>query len=291
MPFKPVDIRLTIHIPATLEKLLMSLALAYHRLRYGYSIRLIPVGRGKYAIVDADDYERLSKYKWHVRSDGNTSYAFRWSSTRGGKKSHRILMHNQIINIPEGLVCDHINRKPLDNRKTNLRPATVSQNNCNRCNTGQTTSRYRGVSQDARSNKWRAQIYANGRKINLGTFDDKVDAAKAYDAAARKYHGEFAVLNFPDHMPSWIMVWLCGFFAKMGEKCVQLFKSCRKLLESARKCAKTAPDASREIDVSICRFLHTVYQNNVKVTETCAQLIEIVRKCGIMSTVQMARGP
>jgi hypothetical protein len=291
MTLKPVDIRLTIHIPATLEKLLMSLALAYHRLRYGYGVQLIPVGRGKYAIVDADDYDRLAKYKWQVRSDGRTHYAFRWSSTRGGKKSQRILMHHEIINIPEGLVCDHKNRKALDNRKANLRPATVSQNNCNRCNTGQTTSRYRGVRQDARSNKWRAQIKFNGRRIHLGAFDDEVEAAKAYDTAAREYHGEFAVLNFPDRPPNWIVVWICGLFAKMGEKCINWFKGCRKVLTIARKCAKTAPDASRETDVSICRFFQKVYQNSVRVTETCVQLIEIAPRCTIMSTVQMLRGP
>jgi hypothetical protein len=291
MTFKPVDIRLTIHIPATLEKLLMSLALAYHRLRYGYGAQLIPVGHGKYAIVDADDYERLSKYKWHLRTDRNTSYAFRWSSTRGGKNKQRVLMHNEIIDIPEGMVCDHINHKGLNNRKPNLRPATVSQNNCNTRKRGQTTSRYRGVSQDARSNKWRARINANGRRIHLGMFDDKVDAAKAYDTAARKYHGEFAVLNFPDRTPSWIIIWLCGLFAKMGEECINWFKGCRKVLTIARNCARTAPDASCKIDVSICRFFQKVYQDSVKVTETCAQLIEVVPRCAIMSTIQMARGP
>jgi hypothetical protein len=291
MPLKPFHIGLTIRIPATLEKLLMSLAVAYHRLRYGYSVRLIPVGHGKYAIVDADDYDRLSKYKWRLSTNGHAFYAYRYASTRGGKKKHRILMHHEIIDIPEGMVCDHMNHNGLNNRKPNLRSATSSQNNCNTRKGAKTTSRYRGVTQDARSNKWRARINANGREIYLGVFDDKVDAAKAYDAAAKKHHGEFAVLNFPDRPPSPIMVWICGFFAKMGEKCVKSFESCRKLLKNARKRAKTAPDAGREIDISIRRFFEEIGENSVKVRETCENLIEIARKCAIMNTVQMARGP
>jgi hypothetical protein len=291
MILKPVSITLTFRIPATLEKLLMSLALAYYRLRYGYSVRLIPVGQGKYALVDADDYDRLSKYKWQLWSSGHTSYAFRWSSTRGGKKRHRILMHREIIAIPEGLVCDHANRKALDNRKANLRPATSSQNSCNTRNRAHTASRCRGVTREARSNRWMARIKVNARQIYLGAFDDKVEAAKAYDTAAKKYHGEFAVLNFPDQPPSWIVVWLCWFFAKMGEKCVQSLNSCLKLLKAARNCAKTAPDASRETDVSICRLFQRIGQNTTEVRKACENLIEVVRKCAIMNTVQMARGP
>jgi hypothetical protein len=291
MSLKPIDIRLIIHIPATLEKLLMSLALAYHRLRYGYGVRLIPVGRGKYAIVDADDYERLAKYKWRLHYDGNTYYAFRYSGSTGGKKNPRLWMHHQIIDIPEGLVCDHVNRKPLDNRKANVRPATVSQNSCNTRRKVKTTSRYRGVSQEARSNKWRARIRANGRQIHLGAFDDEVDAANVYDTAAKEYHGEFAALNFPDRPTSWIVVRLCWFFAKMGEKCVQSFNSCRKVLTIALNCARTAPDAGREMDVSICRFLERIGQNSLKTRETFEKLIEIVRKYAGMSIVQMARGP
>jgi hypothetical protein len=238
MSLKPVPITLTVHIPEVLEKVVMCLSLAYHRLRYGYGVRLIPVGQGKYALVDADDYERLAKYKWQVYNDGNTYYAFRRTSGRAGQKRQRVLMHREIMDIPEGLVCDHVNRKARDNRKVNLRSATVSQNNCNTRKRGKATSGYRGVTRDARSNRYRARIEFNGRNIHLGTFDDKVDAAKAYDAGAKKYHGEFAVLNFPDRTRYRLWVWICKFFAKIAERTKRSLRTSLQARAKLRVCPK-----------------------------------------------------
>jgi len=104
-------------------------------------------------------------------------------------------MHNLVINIPDGMFCDHINRNGLDNRKANLRPATHTQNVWNRRKfKPYSRSKYKGVDDMKR---WRARIRVNGKRIYLGSFKTELDAAHAYDKAARKYHREFASLNFP----------------------------------------------------------------------------------------------
>ncbi len=102
-----------------------------------------------------------------------------------------------LLNCLISRAADHINTDSLDNRRANLRLATHSQNSCNsRRDKSKTLSRFRGVSFSKRKGKWFAAIRINGKKTWLGYFNDEEDAARAYDHAARKYHGEFAMLNF-----------------------------------------------------------------------------------------------
>lgn len=184
-------------IPDWLEKLLVLPVLWYRWLRYGYPFRRIPLTQGKYAIVDPDDYERLTRHKWHVIRGANTYYAGR--NSRIGKKRFSIKMHRQIINPPDHLLVDHINRYGFDNRKANLRPATRAQNTLNRpfIKTKTSSSKYRGVSWSKSQKKWHAHLGLNGKCKFIGYFQNEIDAAKAYDNAARKYHKDFAVTNFP----------------------------------------------------------------------------------------------
>jgi hypothetical protein len=103
-----------------------------------------------------------------------------------------------IMKAEPGKFRDHINHNGLDNRKANLRQATRAQNCWNkRKQKGSHSSKYKGVSWLSREKKWQARIQANGRKIFIGSFKNEIDAAKAYDRAAKKYYKEFASLNFP----------------------------------------------------------------------------------------------
>jgi hypothetical protein len=191
-------ITVTFELPSWLVRPILFLVLLWRRLRYGYAFRRISLTQGCYAIVDPADYPHLSRYKWRLcRTKGkNTLYAERSIRLPNGRYS-RILMHRQLIHAPEGCVIDHINGNGLDNRRANLRLATIAQNAWN-SKKRNPRSGYKGVWFVGDKALWRAAIVYHGRRIHLGYFKDKIAAAKAYDAAARKYYKQFARPNFLD---------------------------------------------------------------------------------------------
>lgn len=150
-------------------------------------IRYIPLTRGLHAIVDADDYEWLSQYKWYAGSPKSAGkmYARRYSP------DGVVLMHRQIMNPPKGMVVDHINGNGLDNRRCNLRICTQAENTRNRRKPSCGQSRFIGVSPCG--HKWQATVKGH----YLGLFGDEVDAAKARDRKALELYGPHAWLNFP----------------------------------------------------------------------------------------------
>lgn len=159
--------------------------------------KYIRLTKGKQARVDDENYERLNQHNWYC----NKGYAVRHISNPnpepGKPRQVSVLMHREIMNAPKGVDVDHKNRNKLDNREENLRFVQGGGNEQNKDKIKSNTSGYKGVVFHKRAGKWQAQIMIGSKSIYLGLFNAKEQAAKAYDEAAVKYHGEFAVLNFP----------------------------------------------------------------------------------------------
>ncbi len=186
-----------IKVPNWLDKICAWPAVRYRRQKYGYTYRRIPLGEGKFTLVDPPDYYRFNIFNWSAIGEGDNFYAVRCvNGPKKGMKAARL--HREIMNAPAGVLVDHKNNDSLDNRRDNLRLATRRQNTYNRRKTkSKTTSRFRGVSFKKQNSRWVAQIQYKGKGIWLGYFESEEEAARAYDRAALKYHGEFASLNFP----------------------------------------------------------------------------------------------
>lgn len=152
----------------------------------------IVLADGSVALIDNQDFHWLSQRNWYRNASGYAVCDL-WGR-RGGMK---VLMHRLILLAPDTATVDHANGNILDNRRSNLRLATMGQQNANRAKTfGK--SRFKGVYRRRDGLKWCAQAKPHGGKMTyLGSFEDEIEAARAYDTAALQFFGEFARLNFP----------------------------------------------------------------------------------------------
>lgn|SRR5574341_661910 len=156
-------------------------------------MKQIPLSQGKFAIVDDEDFEALTRYKWHLTNKG---YAARKGYVK--EKYKTILMHREIMGVNEAsrhTFVDHSDRDTLNNTKDNLRVCSHAQNQWNKAKSDKKTSIYKGVSWDRQYSKWRVSICFGGKTRNLGRFDDELKAAEVFNREAIKCHGEFARIN------------------------------------------------------------------------------------------------
>lgn len=156
-------------------------------------MKKIKLTQGKFALVDDEDFEYLSQWKWSASKGNNTFYAQRCFLIDGKKKS--ISMHREVLKLKpgDGILTDHKDHDGLNNQKSNLRKATYLQNQYNKSASGQ--SKYLGVSFEKDRKKWRARMKVGKIHKCLGRYNSEIEAAVAYDKAA-KQRGEFANLNF-----------------------------------------------------------------------------------------------
>lgn len=160
---------------------------------------------GLYALIDEADFELVSQYQWHPKPRPTVGF-YAATTVRSGGKRRELRMHRLILAAPREMEVDHADGNGLDNRRGNLRLATKVQNMANRClriSDRNTTSRYKGVnlrnaSTKIGAKKWEAKLCSNGKVKFRKSFYSEIEAAQAYDSAARHFHGEFATLNFPN---------------------------------------------------------------------------------------------
>jgi hypothetical protein len=153
----------------------------------------IKLTKGKFAIVDDADFEWLNQWQWQAHFQRGLWYARRTEGKFPFRKT--IPMHNQIKGTPKGMVTDHKDGNGLNNQRDNLRICTRLQNARNSRKSLQNTSGFKGVTYNKESKKWRARITDNRKQFFLGSFNTPEEAGRAYDEAAKKYHGEFSQTN------------------------------------------------------------------------------------------------
>lgn len=161
-------------------------------------MRKIQLTRGKVALVDDDDYDRLNQFNWQAAPSpsGNWYARRRRSSAEQTKRpGYFSWMHQEVLRCGRGV--DHLDGDGLNNQRHNLRRANQSINNQNKRKKANTTSRFIGVSRYRDGIRWVAQIKEpKGKVKHLGLFDDETEAARAYDEKVRSLYSGYVKTNF-----------------------------------------------------------------------------------------------
>jgi hypothetical protein len=156
-------------------------------------LKQIPLTKGYSAFVDDDVYEEISHLSWQACEGPYTTYAVRSVRNSDGSFS-KIRMHRLICNAEPGMRVDHADRNGLNNLRSNLRVCSNSENMGNRKSNKNSSSQFKGVSWSSTKGRWVVQL----QDRFLGSFNNEIEAAKAYDLEAARAFGKFALLNFPE---------------------------------------------------------------------------------------------
>jgi hypothetical protein len=150
----------------------------------------IDLASGHRLIFDDQDETLVLSHRWYAHHTAKTVYARGYR--KGDRKGGLVYLHRLLVQPAPGADVDHINGDGLDNRRANLRAASRTQNNANR---RIFRAAGKGAYFDRQTGRWRAEISHQGRVHKLGRFPSRSSALAAYDAAATKLFGEFALIN------------------------------------------------------------------------------------------------
>lgn len=153
----------------------------------------IELTRGFEAIIDEDDFIRISEYKWRASVGKWGTYAVTWMRVEG--KGRHVYLHRFLLDFPVDKLIGFANGNRLDCRRENLKIMTASRSQMSRAVASNNRSGFKGVSLIKKSNKYKAYIRNSGVLIHLGVFHTAPEAVLAYNEKARELHGEFAELN------------------------------------------------------------------------------------------------
>lgn len=156
--------------------------------------KVVGLTKGYETLVDDEDFDLVNSMPWYASIYKNGVYAARNRPMVNGIRNGQMFMHTFLTGWA---LVDHIDRNGLNNQRSNLREATQTQNHTNSRKRSDKSSTYKGVYWNFRNRKWIADIRVNGKTTYLGSFVNPIDAALAYDEAARRIHKEFARVNFP----------------------------------------------------------------------------------------------
>lgn len=157
-------------------------------------VYFVPLTQGAFTKIDVRDAPTVMQKCWYLYREPRTGRKYAVREELG----KTVRLHRWLLNADHSDDVDHANGDGLDNRRENLRRATSAQNARNAHKRAQCTSQYKGVNWDANGRlSWRARIRVDRKLIHIGRFATEEEAARAYDEAARRLHGEFARVNFP----------------------------------------------------------------------------------------------
>lgn len=169
-------------------------------------MKKLPLTNGGFALIDDEDFERLSAYPWRRQPAQRSDIEYAVYTASAGKRT-TIRLHRMILGATSGQSVDHRDGNGLNNAKSNLRICTHAENCRNRKTRYDSKTGIKGIkrhiSHGKETSQWMARIGVDGNRLYLGLFDSKEAAAIAYQNAAKLYHGEFARFTQPKGEPQW----------------------------------------------------------------------------------------